>query len=85
MDVKNTKELLVAIIDLIKVVKIVAADGLTLSDAIELAKILKDKPEFLEHMKLAAEGVDQVSAELKELSLLEAAELIGAALEEAKK
>ena len=85
MDVKNTKELLVAIIDLIKMVRVVALDGITIADAIELAKILKDKPEFLEHMKLAAEGIDQVAAELKELSLMEAAELIGASLEEAKK
>jgi len=85
MDVKNTKELLVAIIDLIKMVRVVALDGITIADAIELAKILKDNPAFLEHMKLAAEGVDQVAAELKDLSLMEAAELVGAALEESKK
>ena len=85
MDVKNTKELLVAIIDLVKVVKALSMDGFGIADAIQFAKILKENPEFLEHLKLAAEGVDQVTLELIELNLMEIAELVGAALEEAKK
>ena len=85
MDVKNTKELLVAIIDLVKVVKKLPLDGFSIADAIEFAKILKENPEFLEHLKLAAEGVDQVALEVKELSLMEVAELVSTALEEVKK
>ena len=83
-DVKETKELLVAMVRVGKFVMKQAADGIDLSDGVALVKALADE-DFRKDVFAGGAGIDQIPAELKDLSASEALELFDVILEQLKK
>lgn len=84
-DVKETKEFVVAAIKLGKFVAEQAKDGLNWKDAAALAnKIMVDEA-FRSALIGAIEGVQQIPAEVKDLSWNEGVELVTIAIAEFQK
>lgn len=83
-DVKETKQLLVALVLLGKTIALVAKDGLDLSDAVALGSKLVSDEKFRDALVEGVKGIDQVPAELKDIAASEALELLGAVYEALK-
>jgi hypothetical protein len=85
MEVKESKEALVALVVLGKAVAELAKDGLDLSDGLALgSKFIADE-KFRAAVVEGIKGIDKVGPELKDLAASEALELLGAIYEELKK
>lgn len=80
-DVKETKQVLVALVLLGKTIALAAKDGLDLSDAMALGSKLVSDEKFREALVEGVKGLDQVPAELKDIAASEALELLGAVYE----
>lgn len=84
-DVKEVKEVLVAVGDLAALLVEVLKDGVQMSDALKVADALMKKPELIAELKAAVAGIEEVPAELKDISLDEGVELAKVAAEVVKK
>lgn len=85
MEVKESKEALVALVVLGKAVAELAKDGLDLSDGLALgSKFIADE-KFRGALVEGIKGLDKVVPELKDIAASEALELLGAIYEELKK
>jgi len=85
MDVKESKEALVALVVLGKAVADLAKDGLDLSDGLALgSKFIADE-KFRSAIIEGVKGLEKVGPELKDIAASEALELLGAIYEELKK
>jgi len=85
MDVKESKEALVALVVLGKAVADLAKDGLDLSDGLALgSKFIADE-KFRSAIVEGVKGLEKVGPELKDIAASEALELLGAIYEELKK
>jgi hypothetical protein len=85
MEIKESKEALVALVVLGKAVAELAKDGLDLSDGLALgSKFIADE-KFRAAVVEGIKGIDKVGPELKDLAASEALELLGAIYEELKK
>lgn len=83
-DVKETRELLVAMVRVGKFVMKQAADGIDFTDGVALVKALADE-DFRKDVMAGGAGIDQIPAEMKDLSASEALELFDVILEQLKK
>lgn len=83
-DVKETKELLIALVKLGKMAAKQLGDGVDLSDAVALAKALADE-EFRSAITDGFAGLQSVPAELKDVDAGEAISLIGVLYAELQK
>ena len=77
MDIKETKEAIIALTLLGKFVADRAKDGLQLDDAVALAAKLASDPDFLAKVKLGIDGAEKIPAEIKDMSFAEVLELAG--------
>ena len=85
MEVKESKEALIALVVLGKAVAELAKDGLDLSDGLALgSKFIADE-KFRGALVEGIKGLDKVVPELKDIAASEALELLGAIYEELKK
>lgn len=84
MDVKQTKEALIALVVLGKTVAVAGKDGLDLGDAVALGSKLFTDDKFRNALVDGVKGIDQIGAELKDLAASEAIELLGALYEALK-
>ena len=85
MEIKESKEALVALVILGKAVAELAKDGLDLSDGLALgSKFIADE-KFRGALVEGIKGLDKVVPELKDIAASEALELLGAIYEELKK
>ena len=84
MDVKESKEGLIALIALGKVVAKLAADGLDMSDAVALGSKLISDAQFRGKLTAGLQGLDKIGPELKDIAASEAIELIEAIVDEVK-
>jgi len=83
-DVAQTKQALVALVLLGKTIAAAAKDGLDLSDAVALGSKLVSDEKFRDALLEGVKGIDQVPAELKDITASEALELLGAVYEALK-
>lgn len=83
-EVKETKELLVALVKLGKLAAKQLGDGVDLSDAVAVAKALADE-EFRKALLDGFAGIQDVPAELKDVDAAEAIALVGVLYAELKK
>lgn len=83
-DVKETKELLIALVKLGKLAAKHFGDGVDLSDAVALAKALADE-EFRSAIVEGFSGLQSVPAEAKDIDAAEAIALIGVLYAEIQK
>jgi len=77
MDMKETKELVAAIIDLIKLLKSHIEDGITIADAAIIYELIND-PIY----RKAVLGLKLIPEELKDMTADEALDLVQFAIEE---
>lgn len=84
MDVKESKEALVAVVLLVKEISKAAKDGLDLSDAVALGSKFVADEKFREKLVKGVQGIDKLPAELKDIAASEALELLGALYEQLK-
>lgn len=84
MDVKESKEALVAVVLFVKEISKAAKDGLDLSDAVALGSKFVTDAEFREKLVKGVQGIDKLPAELKDIAASEALELLGALYEQLK-
>ncbi len=85
MEIKESKEALVALVVLGKAVADLAKDGLDLSDGLALgSKFIADE-KFRAAIVEGIKGIDKVGPEIKDIAASEALELLGAIYEELKK
>lgn len=75
--INETKEALVALLELGKFVALRAKDGLDLSDAAALVEKVFVDAEFKLALEAAVKGLDQVPAEIGDIDLQEAFDLVG--------
>jgi hypothetical protein len=85
MEVKESKEALVAMVVLGKAVAAAAKDGLDLSDALALGTKFVSDDKFRVAVVEGIKGLEKIGPELKDLAASEALELIGAIYDELKK
>jgi hypothetical protein len=85
MEVKESKEALVALVVLGKAVAAAAKDGLDLSDALALGTKFVSDDKFRVAVVEGIKGLEKIGPELKDLAASEALELIGAIYDELKK
>ena len=85
MEVKESKEALVALVILGKAVASVAKDGLDLSDAVALGTKFVSDEKFRVAVVEGIKGLEKIGPELKDLAASEALELLGAIYDELKK
>ena len=83
-DVKETKELLVALVKLGKLAAKQLGDGVDLSDAVAIAKALADE-DFRKCIVDGFSGLQGIKAELQDIDSGEAVELIGVLYAEIQK
>lgn len=82
MDVKESKEAVIALVALGKVVAGLAKDGLDLSDAVALgSKIVADEA-FRAKLLAGVAGLDKIVPELKDIAASEAIDLVEAIVHE---
>ena len=84
MEVKESKEALVALVALGKAVAVLAKDGLDLGDAVALGTKLIGDEKFRSKLAAGVQGLDQIVPELKDIAASEALELIEAIISEIK-
>lgn len=75
--IKETKEAILALVVLGKVVAGLAKDGLKLDDAVALGAKFASDEAFKKAVLDGVNGIDQVPEEIKDLSLAEGLELAG--------
>lgn len=85
MEVKESKEALVALVILGKAVASVAKDGLDLSDVVALGTKFVSDEKFRVAVVEGIKGLEKIGPELKDLAASEALELLGAIYDELKK
>jgi hypothetical protein len=73
--VKELKEAILGLVVLGKAVAVLAKDGVDLSDAVALGQKFAADPAFKDKVLEAVKGIDQVPAEVKDLTLAEGLEL----------
>lgn len=83
-DVKESKELLVALVKLGKLAAKQLGDGVDLSDAVAIAKVLADE-EFRKAIVEGFAGIQSVPTELKDIDAVEAVALVGVLYAELQK
>lgn len=83
-DVKETKELIVALVKLGKLAAKQLGDGVDLSDAVAIAKALADE-EFRSAIVDGFSGIQQIGDELKDIDAAEAVALVGVLYAELQK
>jgi len=83
-DVKESKELLVALVKLGKLAAKQLGDGVDLSDAVAIAKALADE-DFRKALVDGFSGLQSVPAELKDIDAAEAIALMGVLYAEIQK
>lgn len=83
-DIKETKEALIAIIDLVTEAKQLSADGVELSDAVALGSKFVSDSAFRHKIVAGIGGASAIIDELKDLQGAEVVELLGAAYAEIK-
>lgn len=83
-NVKESKELLVALVKLGKLAAKQLGDGVDLSDAVAIAKVLADE-EFRKAIVEGFAGIQSVPAELKDIDAVEAVALVGVLYAELQK
>ena len=84
MEVKESKEALIALVALGKAVAVLAKDGLDLGDAVALGSKLIGDEKFRAKLAAGVQGLDQIVPELKDIAASEALELIEAIISEIK-
>lgn len=84
MEIKESKEAVIALVALGKVVAKLAADGLDMSDAVALGSKLISDADFRGKLTAGLQGLDKVVPELKDIAASEALELIEAIVHEIK-
>lgn len=84
MDVKNTKEVVVALVKLGKAVSLAARDGLDVKDVAAIGMKIATDEAFRGAFIAAFEGAANIPAELKEISFEEGVELALAIVAELK-
>lgn len=75
MEVKEVKELLIGLNEISLLLLSVFKDGVQAQDIAVILKKVEENPELCEKLKAAYNGIDQIAAELKDLSLAEGVEL----------
>lgn len=85
MEVKESKEALIALVVLGKAVAAAAKDGLDLSDALALGTKFVSDDKFRSAIVEGVKGLEKIGPELKDLAASEALDLLGAIYEELKK
>lgn len=83
-DIKESKELIIALVKLGKLTAKQLGDGIDLSDAVAIAKAFADE-EFRKAIVDGFAGIQSVPAELKDIDSAEAVELIGLLYSELQK
>lgn len=83
-DVKESKELLIALVKLGKLAAKQLGDGVDLSDAVALAKALADE-DLRKAIVDGFSGLQGLPAEIKDIDAAEAVELLGALYAELQK
>ena len=83
-DVKESKELLIALVKLGKLAAKQLGDGVDLSDAVAIAKALADE-EFRKALVDGFSGLSAIPAEAKDIDAAEAVELLGVLYAEIQK
>lgn len=84
MDVKESKEALVALAAIGKVVIDLAKDGVDFGDAVALGTKLVTDEKFRAKVTAGVQGIDKIPAELKDIAASEALDLIEALIDEVK-
>lgn len=74
--VKETKELLIGVNELSVFLVELLKDGAQVGDAVAMIDKLKNDPDFQAKMMAAYDQVNQVPAEIKDLSMVEGIELV---------
>lgn len=82
-DIKESKELLVALVKLGKLAAKQLGDGVDLSDAVAIAKVLADE-QFRKALLDGFSGLQSVPEELKDIDAAEAIALVGVLYAELK-
>ena len=82
---ENTKEAIAAVIDLTDLIYDRLADGASVDDAVEIFKALSTDPELKAKIEAAWDKKEQIPSELKDLNLLEGAQIAMQLLEGVKK
>lgn len=80
--VKETKELVVGLLKILTVMVKQFKDGAQASDAAELYENIVKNPEVKAAIMAAYEGYDKVPEEVKDTSVIEFAQLVGASIPE---
>lgn len=83
-DIKESKELLIALVKLGKLAAKQLGDGIDLSDAVAIAKALADE-EFRSCIVDGFSGLQAVPEELKDIDAAEAVQLVGVLYAELQK
>lgn len=84
MDVKESKEALVALAAIGKVVIDFAKDGVDFGDAVALGSKLVTDEKFRAKVTAGVQGIDKIPAELKDIAASEALDLVEALIDEVK-
>ena len=84
MDVKESKEAIVALAAIGKVVIDLAKDGVDFGDAVALGSKLVTDEKFRAKVTAGVQGIDKIPAELKDIAASEALDLIEALINEVK-
>lgn len=84
MDVKESKEALVALAAIGKVVIDLAKDGVDFGDAVALGSKLVTDEKFRAKVTAGVQGIDKIPAELKDIAASEALDLVEALIDEVK-
>lgn len=78
LGIEETKEALVALIELGLEVVALSKDGIDLSDAVALGSKIVSDEKFRDKLVKGVKGSDKVLGELKDIEAAEAVELLGA-------
>lgn len=84
MDVKESKEAIIALAAIGKVVIDLAKDGVDFGDAVALGSKLVTDEKFRAKVTAGVQGIDKIPAELKDIAASEALDLIEALINEIK-
>lgn len=84
MDVKESKEALIATVAIGKLVIELAKDGIDFGDAVAVGSKLIADEKFRSKLTAGVQGIDKIPAELKDLAASEALELIEEIIREIK-
>lgn len=84
MEIKESKEALVALAAIGKVVIDLAKDGVDFGDAVALGSKLVTDEKFRAKVTAGVQGIDKIPAELKDIAASEALDLVEALINEIK-